>query len=68
MISAVIGLQYGDEGKGKFVDYLAKDYDVSIRFNGSNNAGHSVSVGDKNYAVHLVPSGIFHDKYCLVAN
>ena len=68
MISAVIGLQYGDQGKGKFVDYFANDYDVSIRFNGSNNAGHSVSVGDKNYAVHLVPSGIFHDKFCLVGN
>lgn len=68
MISAVIGLQYGDQGKGKFVDYLLKDYDVSIRFNGSNNAGHSVSVGDKNYAVHLMPSGIFRNKKCLVAN
>lgn len=68
MISAVIGLQYGDQGKGKMVDYLSQKYDVSIRFNGSNNAGHSVSVGDKNYAVHLVPSGIFHDKFCLIGN
>jgi adenylosuccinate synthase len=62
MIGVVLGLQYGDEGKGKFVDYLLKDYDVSIRFNGSNNAGHSVEVDDKKYAVHLMPSGIFRNK------
>lgn len=68
MIGVVLGLQYGDQGKGKFVDYLLKDYDVSIRFNGSNNAGHSVSVGNKSYAVHLMPSGIFRQKECLVAN
>ena len=43
MISAVIGLQYGDQGKGKFVDYLCNDYDLSVRFNGSNNAGHAFS-------------------------
>ena len=68
MISAVIGLQYGDQGKGKFVDYLSKDYDCSIRFNGANNAGHSVQIGGEKYAVHLVPAGIFHNKLCLVAN
>lgn len=68
MIGVVLGLQYGDQGKGKFVDYLLKDYDVSIRFNGANNAGHSVEVGNKKYAVHLMPSGIFRNKQCLVAN
>lgn len=68
MISAVVGLQYGDEGKGRFTDFLMKDYDVNIRFNGSSNAGHSVSIDNNNYVVHLMPSGIFSNKHCLVAN
>jgi len=59
--SAVIGLQWGDEGKGKVVDRLASAHDYVVRYNGGANAGHSVVVGGERYALHLVPSGILHD-------
>ncbi|MEZ6193140.1 MAG: adenylosuccinate synthase [Phycisphaerales bacterium] len=55
---AVVGLQWGDEGKGKVVDLLAGRYGLVVRYNGGANAGHSVQVGDKRYALHLIPSGI----------
>ena len=55
---AVVGLQWGDEGKGKVVDLLAREFDLVARYNGGANAGHSVQVGDKRYALHLIPSGI----------
>lgn len=57
----VLGLQWGDEGKGKLVDILAKSYDVCARFNGGSNAGHSVKVGDLKFAFHLLPCGILYD-------
>ena len=60
--AAVVGLQWGDEGKGKVVDLLAGSYDAVVRYNGGANAGHSVEVGDKRYALHLIPSGILHKK------
>lgn len=56
--SAVVGLQWGDEGKGKLVDLLASEFDAVVRYNGGANAGHSVVVGGERYALHLVPSGI----------
>ena len=56
--SAVVGLQWGDEGKGKLVDLLAGRFDAVVRYNGGANAGHSVVVGGERYALHLVPSGI----------
>ena len=56
--TAVVGLQWGDEGKGKLVDLLAGDFDAVVRYNGGANAGHSVVVGGQRYALHLVPSGI----------
>jgi adenylosuccinate synthase len=56
--SAVVGLQWGDEGKGKLVDRLAGGFDAVVRYNGGANAGHSVGVGGVRYALHLVPSGI----------
>ncbi len=56
--SAVVGLQWGDEGKGKLVDRLASGFDAVARYNGGANAGHSVVVGGQRYALHLVPSGI----------
>lgn len=68
MISAVIGLQYGDEGKGRYLDYLMQNYDVSIRFNGGANAGHECSINGKKYSVHLVPTGVFRNKLSLVGN
>jgi len=54
----VIGLQWGDEGKGKIVDMIAQNYNAIIRANGGNNAGHSISIGNKEYAVHILPSGV----------
>jgi adenylosuccinate synthase len=55
---AVVGLQWGDEGKGKVVDLLAGRFGLVVRYNGGANAGHSVQVGDKRYALHLIPSGV----------
>jgi len=57
--SAVIGLQWGDEGKGKVIDILASEHDAVVRYNGGANAGHSIVVDGQRYAVHLVPSGVF---------
>ena len=59
---AVVGLQWGDEGKGKIVDLLAMQFDLVVRYNGGANAGHSVQVGDKRYALHLMPSGILSQR------
>lgn len=56
--TSIIGLQWGDEGKGKIVDLLTEHFDFAIRWNGGSNAGHSVKVADKKYAFHLIPSGI----------
>ena len=68
-VTVVIGAQYGDEAKGKFVDLLSKDYDAVARFNGANNAGHVVTVGEVKKALHLIPSGILHkDKICILGN
>ena len=57
----VLGAQWGDEGKGKMTDYLAEEADVVVRFQGGNNAGHTVEVEDKQYKLHLIPSGILYD-------
>lgn len=58
--TVVVGLQWGDEAKGKIVDYLAGQADMVIRYNGGNNAGHTVVVGDEVYKFHTVPSGVLH--------
>ncbi|MFD1674217.1 adenylosuccinate synthase [Alicyclobacillus fodiniaquatilis] len=60
MMHAVIGAQYGDEGKGKMVDYLAEQADIVVRYQGGGNAGHTIVNEHGNFALHLVPSGIFH--------
>ena len=57
----VIGGQWGDEGKGKVVDLLSSDFAAVVRYNGGNNAGHTVCFADRKFALHLVPSGIIHD-------
>ncbi len=57
---AVIGAQWGDEGKGKIIDILSQDKDITVRYQGGNNAGHTVVVGDKSYVFHLLPSAILH--------
>jgi adenylosuccinate synthase len=56
--TSIVGLQWGDEGKGKIVDLLTEQFDYAIRWNGGSNAGHSVKVNDKKFAFHLIPSGI----------
>jgi len=56
----VIGAQWGDEGKGKIVDYLANEAQVIVRFSGGANAGHTIVIGDEEYALHLIPSGILY--------
>lgn len=61
-VTVVIGSQWGDEGKGKIVDYLAKDSDLIVRYNGGNNAGHTIINKYGKFALHLVPSGIFNPK------
>jgi len=69
MIDVVLGTQWGDEGKGKIVDYLSKDSEIVARFQGGANAGHTVVVNDIQYILHLVPSGVLYDnKICVVGN
>jgi adenylosuccinate synthase len=68
-VIVVIGAQWGDEGKGKIVDLLAERFDLVARYQGGHNAGHSVKVGEKTYALHLIPSGIVHPgKMCVLGN
>jgi adenylosuccinate synthase len=57
---AVVGMEWGDEGKGKIIDFLAEKADVIARFNGGNNAGHTIEVGNSKLVVHLIPSGVMH--------
>lgn len=61
MVDVLIGLQWGDEGKGKIVDYLARYYDIIARFQGGPNAGHTLYVSGKKVVLRTIPSGIFHD-------
>ena len=66
---AVIGTQWGDEGKGKIVDLLCESFEVVARYQGGHNAGHTVKFGDKHFALRLIPSGILHaNKLCLLGN
>lgn len=60
----VVGIQWGDEGKGKIVDNLARDYDIVVRYQGGHNAGHTIVVDGKKIALHLIPSGILY-KNCI---
>ncbi|NCT76846.1 MAG: adenylosuccinate synthase [Sphingobacteriales bacterium 46-32] len=69
MVDVLLGLQWGDEGKGKIVDYFAKDYDLVARFQGGPNAGHTLYIGDKKVVLHQIPSGVFHpNKLNLIGN
>jgi len=66
---AVIGLQWGDEGKGKIIDYLSANKDIIVRFSGGNNAGHTVVINGKKFIFHLIPSGILREnKICAIGN
>ncbi len=65
----VVGTMWGDEGKGKVTDYLAQRAEVVARYQGGNNAGHTISFGGKKYKLHLIPSGIFYpEKVCVIGN
>lgn len=62
----IIGTQYGDEGKGKFTELIAKDFDIIVRYQGGDNAGHSIVIKDKRYSLRLIPSGIFYPKKTVI--
>jgi adenylosuccinate synthase len=65
----LVGAQWGDEGKGKIIDFLTEHADIVVRSQGGNNAGHTVILGDKKYVLHLIPSGILRpDKVCVIGN
>ncbi|MBT8326433.1 MAG: adenylosuccinate synthetase, partial [Bacteroidia bacterium] len=61
MVDVLLGLQWGDEGKGKIADYLTPKYDVVARFQGGPNAGHSLEFNGMKHVLNTIPSGIFHD-------
>src|SRR5258707_3363669 len=58
--TVLIGAQWGDEGKGRVIDWLSAQADIAARFAGGDNAGHTVRVGDQTFKLHLIPSGIIH--------
>ena len=64
----IVGTQWGDEGKGKVVDLLAEHAAAVIRFQGGNNAGHTLVVNNEQFICHLIPSGILQKKLCLIGN
>ena len=61
-LDVLLGLQWGDEGKGKIVDFIGKKYDVIARFQGGPNAGHTIYINQKKHVLHTIPSGIFNKK------
>lgn len=65
---AIIGAQWGDESKGKCTDLLAEHADYVVRYQGGNNAGHTIVVGEEVFKLHLIPSGVVHGKKCLIGN
>ncbi|HJO96149.1 MAG TPA: adenylosuccinate synthase [Victivallales bacterium] len=67
--TVLVGIQWGDEGKGKIIDVLTRKADAVVRFQGGNNAGHTVEIGNDKYVLHIVPSGIFRpDAQCIIGN
>ena len=67
-VDVLLGLQYGDEGKGKIVDLISTNYDIVARFNGGSNAGHTLTFNGIKHVLHLIPSGIFHDCMSVIGN
>ncbi len=68
-VTVLVGCQWGDEGKGKIVDILSENYDIVTRYQGGANAGHTVEVGDNQYILHLIPSGILRNNVkCVIGN
>ena len=68
MFYTIIGTQWGDEGKGKIIDWLASKADIVVRFQGGNNAGHTLQVGDSRYKLNLIPSGVVRGKIGIIGN
>jgi adenylosuccinate synthase len=68
MKTVIVGSQWGDEGKGKITDILAEKADYVVRYQGGNNAGHTVVVGSEVFKLHILPSGVIHGKRCMIAN
>ena len=67
--TVLVGSQWGDEGKGKIVDLISKEFEVVVRYQGGANAGHTVEIGDKKYILHLIPAGILREKViCVIGN
>jgi adenylosuccinate synthase len=66
MIKIVLGAQWGDEGKGKFTDYFSQDADLCIRFQGGNNAGHTIKINDRKFKLRMIPSGIITGTKCII--
>jgi len=68
-VRILVGAAWGDEGKGKIVDFLSERADIVVRFQGGANAGHTVQIGDQEYILHLIPVGILRqDKACVIGN
>lgn len=68
-VTVLVGAQWGDEGKGKVIDILTEDVDYVVRYQGGNNAGHTVVIGEDKYVLHLIPSGILHEgKKCVIGH
>ncbi len=68
-VTVLVGAQWGDEGKGKVIDILTEDVQYVVRYQGGNNAGHTVVIGDDSYVLHLIPSGILHEgKICVIGH
>jgi adenylosuccinate synthase len=68
-VTVLVGTQWGDEGKGKIVDILSEKFDIVARYQGGANAGHTVEIGEKQYILHLIPSGILRDRVkCVIGN
>ena len=68
-VTVIVGSQWGDEGKGKIVDIMSERYDIVVRYQGGANAGHTVQIGDKQFILHLIPSGILRENVtCVIGN
>ena len=67
-VDVIIGAFFGDEGKGKIIDYLSTKADLSLRCAGGNNAGHTIVINGKKFAMHLIPSRIFSGAVSLIGN
>ncbi|PJA96330.1 MAG: adenylosuccinate synthase, partial [Ignavibacteriales bacterium CG_4_9_14_3_um_filter_34_10] len=68
-VTILVGSQWGDEGKGKVVDILSEKYDIVARYQGGANAGHTIQIGETKFVLHLIPSGILHEKMdCVIGN